>query len=79
MDSDEREELIAALTQVAGFAEGLLTLTRQLLEAVDGERERPSEADLAEMRAGLDRWGEALDAVRQRIAAATATPRDHMQ
>ena len=55
-DSDERQELIGALTQVASFAEGLLAPTRKLLEALEGGRERPSPEDLAGMRAGLERW-----------------------
>ena len=48
---DERAELIAALHQVTGFAEGLLALTRQLLESLEGTRERPPAEDLSAMRA----------------------------
>jgi hypothetical protein len=68
MQADERAELIGALHQVTGFAEGLLRLTRQLLESIEGGRERPSDDDVAEMRAGLARWETALAGDRQRLA-----------
>jgi hypothetical protein len=76
---DERTELIAALHQVTGFAEGLIALTRQLLESLEGGRERPSAEDLAAMRAGLEQWQAALDGVRRRIAALTTPPTGRMQ
>jgi hypothetical protein len=69
--SDERTELIGALHQVTGFAEGLIALTRQLLESLEGGRERPSEQDVSEMRAGLERWQAAIDGVRKRVASLT--------
>jgi len=64
---------------VAGFTEGLLALTEQLLGALESGRERPPPEDLAAMRAGLERWQAALEGIRRRIAALTTTPRDRMQ
>lgn len=79
MEPDERSELIGALHQVMTFAEGLLTLTRQLLESLEGGQERPRAEDLTQMRAGLERWEAALDGVRTRIASLTQLPTERLQ
>ena len=79
MHSDERTELIVTLQQVTSFAEGLVTLTRQLLESLEGGRERPSIDDLAGMRAGLEQWHAALEGIRTRIASLTQLPPERMQ
>jgi hypothetical protein len=79
MTSDERTELIGALHQVTGFAEGLLALTRQLLDSLEGGRERPSEEDLSTMRAGLEKWQAALEGIRRRVASMTITRPERMQ
>ena len=50
---DERAELLGALHQVTGFAEGLLTLTSQLVEALEGQRER-GRLEFEEAEAAID-------------------------
>jgi hypothetical protein len=57
-----------------GFAGRLLLLTRQLLESLEGTRERPSDEDLSAMRAGLDKRQTALESLRQRFVSLTIQP-----
>src|SRR5574341_133073 len=74
MDSQQRAELIAVLHQVTSFAEALLEVNERLLGAISGKGDRPTEADLAYMRAGLEQWREQLAGVRQRIGSLTVEP-----
>jgi len=67
MTDPERAELIAALHQTTSFAESLLEVNDRLLRALGGEGDPPSEADLAYMREGLERWRGQLATVRQRL------------
>ena len=55
-----------------------MALTRQLLESLEGQRERPTGEDLAAMRAGLAQWETALDGLRRRVAALTVSPHEWM-
>ena len=74
MTDPERAELIAALHQTTSFAESLLDINERLVKALSGEGEPPSEADLAYMREGLERWRGQLAGVRQRLASLLVEP-----
>ena len=79
MDETERAELIAALHQSAAFGEGMLDLNKQLLDALASDTNRPTEADIAYMRAGLERWRAQMATLRQRLVGLTIEPPNRLQ
>ena len=75
---DGRGELIAALHQVTGFAEGLLNLTEKLQLALESGVPM-SDEDGARLRAGISNWRAQMDTFKQRLASLTIQPPDRVQ
>jgi len=73
-----RGELLAALTSLAAFTDGLLGVTEKLLTML-GSDTRPTPEELARWQQGLDGWRRNSVELRQRIATLTYVPPDQMQ
>jgi hypothetical protein len=74
MDETERAQLIAALHQSVAFGEGMLELNELLLDALSSGANPPDAEDIEYMRAGLRRWQEQIEKLRQRVASLMIEP-----
>jgi len=72
-DGDVRGELIAALHQVTTFAEGLLSLTEKLQQALDAGVPMSGD-DGARLRVGIESWRAQLEVFKQRLPSLTVPP-----
>jgi hypothetical protein len=79
MNDPERAELIAALQQSTTFAESLLDLNERLLDALTTGASRPDAEELEYLRAGLARWREQVERLRQCINGLTVEPPERLQ